>query len=105
MLSKSGKISYSCLREAFKKTMADLDFPLKEFGLHSLRAGGATTAANVKVPDRCFKRQERWKSENAKDGHIKDNVESCWKSPRAWDCILGKIHSLLCGPVAVVIES
>ena len=68
-----GKISYSCLKEAFKKKMADLS---EEFGLHSLRAGGATATANAKVPDGCFKRHRTWKSKNAKDRYIKDNVES-----------------------------
>jgi len=33
--------------------------PAKEFGLHSLRAGGATSAAaNVKVPDWFLKRHD-----------------------------------------------
>ena len=74
-LRKSGKISYSCLREAFKK-ISNLGLPAEEFGLHSLRAGGATAAANAKVLDRCFKRHGRWKSENAKDGYIKDDIKS-----------------------------
>lgn len=55
--------------------MADLGLLAEEFGLHSLKAGGATTAANAKVLDRCFKRHGRWKSENAKDGYIKDNLD------------------------------
>ena len=46
----------------------------KQFGLHSLRAGGATAAANAGVPDRLFKRHGRWRSENAKDGYVKDSV-------------------------------
>ena len=75
-LRASGRISYSCLREAFRKKIADLGLPPEDFGLHSLRAGGATAAANANVPDRCFKRHGRWKSENAKDGYIKDKVES-----------------------------
>ena len=75
-LRKSGKISYSCLREAFKKKISNLGLPAEEFGLHSLRAGGATAAANAKVLDRCFKRHGRWKSENAKDGYIKDDIKS-----------------------------
>ena len=68
-LRKSGKVSYSCLREAFKK-ISDLGLRPEEFGLHSLRAGGATAAVHAKVLDRCFKRHRRWKSENAKDGYI-----------------------------------
>ena len=37
---------------------------------------GATAAANAKVPDRIFKRHGRWRSENAKDGYVKDSMES-----------------------------
>ena len=61
-----GHISYSCLRSLYMKKMSDLGFPAHEFGLHSLRAGGATAAANASVPDRIFKRHGRWKSENTK---------------------------------------
>ena len=47
-----------------------------DFGLHSLRAGGATAAANAGVPDHLFKHHGRWKSENAKDGYVKDDAAS-----------------------------
>ena len=40
------------------------------FGLHSLRAGGASAAANSHVSDRLFKRHSRWKSEKSKDRYI-----------------------------------
>ena len=38
-----------------------------------MRSGGATAAANAKVPDRLFKRHGRWCSESAKDGYVKDS--------------------------------
>ena len=53
-----------------------MGFLAQKFGLHSLRSGGATAAANAKVPDWIFKRHGRWRSENAKDRYIKDNLES-----------------------------
>ena len=74
-LRKSGSISYSCLRDLFKKKLKDLGYNSDEFGLHSLRAGGATAAANSGVPDRLFKRHGRWKSDGAKDGYIEDTAE------------------------------
>ena len=84
MLRESGQISYSCLRDLFCKKLDCLGFAAGDFGLHSLRAGGATAAANARVPDRLFKRHGRWKSENAKDGYVKDNVDSIgWKCPDA----------------------
>ena len=46
------------------------------FGLHSLKAGGATAAANAKVPHRLFKRHKHWRSEVAKDGNVKNAVQS-----------------------------
>ena len=49
----------------------------KRFGLHSLRSGGASAAANAGVPDRMIKRHGRWHSENAKDGYVKDSLEEC----------------------------
>ena len=49
---------------------------VSKIGLHSLRAGGATAAANNGIPDRLFKRHGRWSSETAKDGYVKDNLDS-----------------------------
>ena len=46
------------------------------YGVHSLRAGGATAAANGGIHDRHFKRHGRWKSEFAKDGYVKDSLDS-----------------------------
>ena len=74
-LRDAGNISYSCLWEHFKKKVSKLGYNPTEFGLHSLRAGGATTAANAGVPDRLFKRHGRWKLEGAKDGYIDDSVD------------------------------
>ena len=51
--------------------LKELGLDPKQFGLHSLRGGGASAAANAGVPDRWFKRHGRWISENAKDGYIK----------------------------------
>jgi len=53
-LRKMDRISYSCLKDLFKKKVSKLGFKAVEFGLHSLRAGGATAAANAGVPDRLF---------------------------------------------------
>lgn len=74
-LREAGCISYSCLRDLFKKKLEALGVQPAEYGLHSLRAGGATAAANLGVADRLFKRHGRWRSENAKDGYIDDSIE------------------------------
>ena len=53
-LRQSGHISYSCFKELFTKKMTELGFEAAEFGLHSLRAGGATAVASAGVPDQLF---------------------------------------------------
>ena len=75
-LRKGGGLSYSRLRELLLEKISSLGMDPKLFGMHSLWAGGATAAANAGVPDRLFKRHGRWKSESAKDGYVKDSVES-----------------------------
>ena len=74
-LRASGQLSYSTLRELFKKKLTELGYTAVEFGLHSLKAGGATAAANAGVPDRLFKRHGRWRSDNAKDGYVDDSAD------------------------------
>jgi len=100
-LRESGHISYTCLMDLFKKKMSDLGFKAAEFGLHSLRSGGATTAANAGVPDRLFKRHGRWRSENAKDGYVKDSVERRLQVTQKLGLYLPS-YSLLCSSKCVI---
>ena len=74
-LRPSDWISYSRVRELLLDKLKAVGLDPKQFGLHSLRSGGASAAANAGVPDRWFKRHGRWLSENAKDGYIKDKLE------------------------------
>ena len=74
--TKDRPISYSRTREIVLDAFDKIGLNKKNFGLHSLRAGGATAAANAGIKDRLFKRHGRWRSENAKDGYIKDNLSS-----------------------------
>ena len=45
----------------FLQALVDIRLRKEDFGLHSLRSGGAILAANEGVRDRLFKRQCRWK--------------------------------------------
>ena len=74
-LRPNGSLTYSRLRELLLDRLRVLGYPAEQFGVHSLRAGGATAAAGSGVPDRLFKRHGRWRSETAKDGYVKDSVE------------------------------
>ena len=71
---RKSKISYTRVRELVKEVFAD-SIDVNLIGVHSLRAGGASSAANNGIPDRLFKRHGRWSSENAKDGYIRDRLE------------------------------
>ena len=84
-LRSGGSLSYTRLRELFLNKMAALGFDPKLFGLHSLRAGGASAAASAGIPDRLFKRHGRWRSESAKDGYIKDSVSALMSVSRSLD--------------------
>ena len=47
-LRQSEQLGYSTLHELFKK-LVEMGYPAEQFGLHSLRAGGATAAANAGI--------------------------------------------------------
>ena len=73
---RSTGMSYTRTREIVLQAFAELGYPKHFFGLHSLRAGDASAAANAGVSDRLFKRHGRWRTDRAKDGCIKANLES-----------------------------
>ena len=72
----SRPISYTRARELLLNSLVELGFPKSSYGSHSLRSGGTSAAANAGISDRLFKRHGRWKSDRAKDGYIKDNINS-----------------------------
>lgn len=67
-------LSYSRMRELFIEAFSPFVVNIKSYGLHSLRSGGATSAAKYGVPDRLFKRHGRWRSDKSKDGYVKDDL-------------------------------
>ena len=73
-LEKLINLSYSRIREQFIEFFSSILPNINLFGLHGLRAGGASSAANGGIPDRLFKRHGRWKSKSAKDGYVKDSL-------------------------------
>ena len=58
-MRESGGLSYSRLRELLSDRIQGLGMDPKQFGMHSLRVGGATAAANTGMPDRLFKRHDQ----------------------------------------------
>ena len=69
-------ISYSTVRDSFIGDCLDMELDRKLFGIHSFRRGGATHACRTGVNDRLFKNHGRWRSENAKDGYVSEDLET-----------------------------
>ena len=73
LIYKNKPLSYTrareCIVSRLKEVCSDMNI-----GLHSLRAGGATVAANSDVNERCWKRHGRWKTDSAKDGYVADSI-------------------------------
>ena len=63
LVSTNKPISYCSIRDYFKSSFKGIDLDVSVFGTHSLRAGGASAAANAGVADRLF--HGRWKSVSA----------------------------------------
>jgi len=67
-------LSYSRVRENFLELLAPITKEkTQHFGLHSLRSGGATAAANNSVTDRLIGKHGRWSSNSSRDTYIKDS--------------------------------
>lgn len=74
-LRKTGKLSYTSARDILLSALNNLGLDKTKYGLHSLRSGGATAAASANIEDRIFKKHGRWKSDRAKDGYVKENIQ------------------------------
>lgn len=73
--NRNEKLSYTRARELVKSALQEIGEKEANFGLHSFRSGGATTAANYGISDRLFKIHGRWRSELAKDGYVSENLQ------------------------------
>ena len=69
-------MSYSRANELIKRELQKEELDPKLYGVHSLRAGGASAAAALGVPDRLFQRQGEWRSERSKNNYIQESMES-----------------------------
>ena len=69
-------MSYSRANELIKRELQKEELDPKLYGVHSLRAGGASAAAALGVPGRLFQRQGKWRSERSKNNYIQESMES-----------------------------
>ena len=60
-------MSYSCAKELLRKELKRKGLDSSLFGIHSLRSGGASAAAALRVPDRLFQRHRGWRSKKARN--------------------------------------
>lgn len=67
-------ISYSRIRENFLELLRPITKEAtNSYGLHSLRSGGASSAAENTVSDRLIGKHGRWSSNSSRDTYIKDS--------------------------------
>jgi integrase len=83
LYSKNVPVTYSSVRDMVKNKAIQIGLDPKKFCTHSMRAGGASAAANAGVNDRLFQRHGRWASVSAKDGYIKDSIQQKLSVTRA----------------------
>ena len=62
-LRENGGLSYTMVQETVLERFKAIGLDKQQYGSHSLRAGGASAAANSGVPDRMFKWHGYWRSE------------------------------------------
>jgi len=72
LIEKVKSLSYTRARESIVGLLKEFVLDSANISLHSFRAGGATAAANAQVPDRCWKRHGRWRS----DGYVEDSIDN-----------------------------
>ena len=69
-------ISYTTVREDVLYVLKSIGLDEKNYGLHCLRSGGASAAANLGVNDRLIQKHGRWKSVLVKNKYISENLNS-----------------------------
>lgn len=70
LVSVNKPISYSSIRDYFKRSFKDIVLDVSQFGTHSL------AAANAGVQDRLFQRHGWRKTVSAKNGYVEDSLDS-----------------------------
>ena len=69
------QICYTTINDDFHRLIAPVceNMDSREYGLHSLRSGGASTAVNNGVSERLIGEHGRWKSGYSRDRYLKDD--------------------------------
>ena len=73
-ISKTMGISYLRIGDIFKGYILEITTIPEKFGLRSLRSGGVSAAVNNSLSDKLISKQDRWFSDKARNGYIKESV-------------------------------
>ena len=73
---KEAPLWYFCASALVKKELKSEGLDPSLYSLHSLRSGGASSAAALEIPDRLFQRQGGWRSTQAKNNYIQESLDS-----------------------------
>ena len=74
--STNSPLSYTTARVMILDAFRIVGEDVTKMGTHSLRAGGATAAANNGVSDRLFKKHGRWVSDRSKDRYVLEDLHN-----------------------------
>ena len=85
---KGKGISYSRIREVFKSNLKNVVSEVDQYGLHSLRSGGASAAAANEVADRMISKHGRWASTKGRNSYIKYTINHRLKIFRSLNLLL-----------------
>ena len=69
-------MSYTRAKELLKRELQREELDASQFGIHSLRSGGASTAAALGIPDRLFQRHGGWRSVKARNNYVEESLDS-----------------------------
>ena len=84
-------MTYLAARDLFGRALRRAGVCPEGYGMHSLRAGGATAAANAGIPERLLQRQGGWRSAASKDVYVQDSLEAMLSVSSAisgWACAM-----------------
>ena len=70
------RMTYSRARERVAEMIAAISLKPNEYGLHSLRSGGATQAARAGMSDRLFQRHVGWHIETSRNRYIEESLRN-----------------------------
>ena len=69
-------LSYNNARDIVKKKVCQINLDPKAYSTHSMRSGGATSAAMAGTSERLMQLHGRWACSTSKDRYVKEGIDS-----------------------------